>query len=219
MNFRLTFLAVSSVALALLGSATAHAQILNPLRSGWVNQGGSSSGIPANHNYLVGNYSLQEHRNFFVFDLTGIHCVITSASLELYNPSAGVNPGNGYGGDATETYDLTSTTSAPGALLGNFSVPTATAAFATLGTGSLFASVTTGAASNGTTLVLNFNAAGLAYLNANLGQQGAFGGRVSSLSGTSDQHFFAFSDPTGGNPLIQTPPVNLVLQQGAALTP
>lgn len=213
MKLKRSLLALSSVVLALAGSIAAQAQTsLDPLRSGWVNDLGFSSVVPPNHNYLAGQYFLLEYRNFFVFDLTGVSSVITSASLDLYNPSAALDSGNGYAGHATETYQLTSTAIPPALLTSNFGNIGGLITFSTLGTGSLFSSVTAGAGSNGQTLQLNFNAAGLAYLNTNLGNLVAFGGRVSTLNGVTNQHFFANTDPTGTNAVQTTPPVKLNLQ-------
>ncbi|MGC4046458.1 MAG: hypothetical protein QM758_21920 [Armatimonas sp.] len=214
MNLRRFLIALSGIVVASGGSiATAQAQTaLDPVRSGWVNGLGFSSFNPINQNYIAGQFLLAEYRNFFVFDLTGVSGMITSATLDLYNPTAAVDFGNGYAGQATETYRLTSTSIAPGALSNNFGLLGGLVTFSTLGTGSLFASVTASSASNGQTLSLNFNSAGLAYLNANRGNLVAFGGRVSTLNGITNQYFFANTNPTGTNSLPTTAPVKLNLQ-------
>ncbi|MGC4046459.1 MAG: hypothetical protein QM758_21925 [Armatimonas sp.] len=206
--------ALGGVFLSLITSIPANAQILNAVDQGWFTVGSHSS---SNNNYFTGQ-SGAEYRSWFVFDLTGVNSMITSASLNLFNPSVATSGGNGYfSPDASETYQVTSTSTAVGMFGPSYSGAPAQAIFDTLGTGTLFGMVNISSADNGSVVGLNFNAAGLAYLNANLGQQVAFGGRLNSLSGGADQFVFGFTGDAGSAGNSQ---VTLNLTQGPAnLTP
>lgn len=207
---------------ALLAVSAAHAQSLNPVRSGWFQSGGANSG-PSNQNYFVGfsNSNSDTHRNFFVFDLSSITGTITGATLKLYNPINPPDSFDGYAGDATETYELTSTSASIADLLGTYNSgdPTGVSVFGTLGTGSLFSSITASSADNGLTLNLPFNAAGLSALNSSIGGLMGMGGQLTSISGGADQNIFSGTDPTGQNGLNDTPPIVLELVTAGAAAP
>ncbi|WP_309714704.1 PEP-CTERM sorting domain-containing protein [Armatimonas sp.] len=212
-------------ALTLLSLASAQAQNLNPVRSGLFFGSGSSvnNAQPANQSYFVGLEEGSERRNYFVFNLAGISSPITGATLQLYNPIAPPDSNNGYFGDATETYELTSTTANPTSIQGGFGAGApGLAVFNSLGTGTSFGTITASTASNGQTLNLTFNPAGLAALNSALGGLVAFGGRITTIVGPDDQFLFNAVDPTGGLPINNTPPVVLSLSTsggGAAPEP
>ena len=148
-----------------------------------------------NANYFAGFGGITG-RNFFVFDLSSVSGTITAATLKLYNPASGVDGagGNGYSSpDATETYDLTSTTSTPAQLAAG-GVP----AYNTLGTGTSFNSKSISNADNGTDVLLSFNAAGLSTLNGGIGGLIAVGGQITSISGGATQVAFFFTHQTSG---------------------
>lgn len=209
-------------ALTLLALVPAQAQNLNPVRSGLFNSSGISvnNSQPANQSYFVGQEEGSERRNYFVFNLTGIASPITSATLRLYNPIFNPDSANGYFGDATETYELTSTTADPTAIQGAFGPGAAgQAIYNSLGTGTSFGTITASTASNGQTLTLTFNAAGLGALNAGIGGLVALGGRITTIVGGGNQYLFNAVDPTGGLPINDTPPVVLSLTTGGGAAP
>ena len=165
--------------------------------SGWYNSAGDHSrGAP---NYVTGqgfsSGTLMTFRSFFVFDVPATIPNVTSASIAIFNPSRGyISP------DASETYKLfdvatpITTLRAGGTGL--------TGIFDDLGTGVEFGSVEISAASNGTLVSINLNAAGIAAIQAARGGQIAFGGALSSLSGTSQQLVFGFSSGSSVRTLI-----------------
>ncbi|MGC4043409.1 MAG: hypothetical protein QM758_06360 [Armatimonas sp.] len=217
------------VGLTLTMASSVRAADLAPTLSGWFDVSGSSAryyddfGVVAdNQNYFVGGLGGWEFRNFFVFDLTGVNSMITDACLELYNPCLTKDDDDGYYGDSTETFQLTSTSTAAGQL-GSVYAPfsaSGQAIFNTLGTGTGFGSLVASAADNGQTMELDFNGAGLAYLNAHLGQKVVFSGRLTTLGGDYDQFLFAYTNPTGGSPYLpSTPQVSLNMSLAPALTP
>jgi hypothetical protein len=148
----------------------------------------AGSGDSYDGNYSVGWFSGQfadEFRNFFVFDLSSVSGTITSATLRLssYDP-----PSSGYvSNDPTETFSLFNV-STPLANLINGSG--GVAAFTDLGSGTLFGSSVINDQLDFENISLN--AAGLAFLQSNLGaNQIAFGGAVTSLvKGNSPEALF-----------------------------
>jgi hypothetical protein len=209
-------------ALTLLALVPAKAQNLSPVRSGLFYESGVSINnvLATNQTYFVGREEGSERRNYFVFDLTGISSPITGAILQLYNPIAPPDSGNGYSGDATETYELTSTTATPTAIQGAFTFGApGVAVYNSLGTGTSYGTITASAASNGQTLNLVFNSAGLGALNAGIGGLVAFGGRITTLATNNDEYLFDTTDPTNGNASSNTAPVVLSLTTGVASAP
>jgi hypothetical protein len=219
---RRAFLALGALILPLLSNSHTQAQTLSALDQGWYRSDGLH--VATNSNYITGIFAGgQEYRSFFVFDLSGLGS-ITSADLQLFQPANG-----GYSSvDASETFLITRT-SVPASVL-NPSVSTSGLAgqqiFNQFGRDDLygsFGSIVATAGSQGTTLNISLNSAGLAYLNSNLGQQVAITGRVSTLSGSADQSVFRFS--TGNRvslsvtqgPSNLTPEVPGSVQMGAVL--
>ena len=116
---------------------------------------------------------ITEARSALVFDLTGVNGIITSAEVRL---GMGVN--SYLTPDSSETYNIHEVTSTIAGVTDGFAnVPV----YTDLGDGTLFGSVVVSAASEGTTVVIPLNAAGLAFLNGKTGQI-AFGGAVSTLA-------------------------------------
>jgi hypothetical protein len=161
-SFAWTQNAVGSATLEINGSVT-----LTALRRGWSRSDGGNNLGGALGNYIVGTCGSSDacggtnsvHRNYFSFDTANIGPV-SSATLKLFQPlDAGGVPGrNGYISplpnhlyrlyDASLSLDL-------------FDV----ALYNDLGSGISFGSITLDATSNGTTVSIAFNAAGLAALN------------------------------------------------------
>ncbi len=140
--------------------------------------------------------------SFFVFDLTGVSNAITRATLNLWNPAAipsiPLYTGNRYGSpDASETFNVVDVTTPISTLTAGGSG--LTGVFADLGSGTVFGSYAASAADDGTVISIQFNAAGLAVLNAARGSQIAFGGTLAMISGPAEQYLFAYTlGPTGG---------------------
>jgi len=91
-------------AMSLMGSTCpAHAAIIITTERGWYDETGFHN--PGNTNYVAGQIVLPGRlglfHNFFVFDLSGVSGVISSASLEAFNPLVGYASPSG-----TETYTL-----------------------------------------------------------------------------------------------------------------
>jgi hypothetical protein len=152
----------------------------------------NGSHTSTNQNYVTGRFN-NETRSFFVFDLTGLSAPITSATLNLWNPNTDPHPCcQGYRSpDATETFNLFDVNAPITTLTGGGAG--LTNVFADLGTGATFGSYTASKQDNGKTIAITFNTAGIAALNASLGQIIAFGGALSTIGGAGDQFLFGFS--------------------------
>ena len=138
--------------------------------SGWYDPGtGHQTGT-----YVAGWEGLlpDEYRSYFAFNLAGLSGIIDSATLSLYV--------SGYQSqDSSET-------------LGIFDVSTlipdlesGTFAYADLGTGVLFGSAAISLSNIGTRITIDFNADGVAALNAGQNEI-AFGGAITTLANTFD---------------------------------
>lgn len=196
------------------GSATA-GFTTNTIDRGNVQADGTIA--PGNFNFAAGtdlsssgNPAFTEFRNFFVFNLPTSTIPITSASLRLFNPAAdpSIPVENGFQSpDATETFTLFDVTAASRAAVTidnpdpNFETNVGPGVFTDLGSGVSFGSATVSNADNGRFVTINLNAAGLAALNASLGQQFAIGGAITTLrpNGTTSETAFAFTDNNSPN--------------------
>ena len=156
-------------------------------------------------NYLAGdcgggtcvagtNTGIDEFRNFFVFDLSGVTAPIASATLRLHNPGGTTQfPNNvGFFSDVgSETYLVNEVSTAIASLLAGTG---GVAVFDDLGSGTPFGSITATSAANGTFVEINLNSAAIAALNLASGLF-AFGGSITTLNGFPDEEtLFAFSD-------------------------
>ena len=101
---------------------------------------------------------------------------VTSVELSAWNPS--LYPG--YAGAPSATYTLYDVTT-PIATL-NADQSGAVAIYNDLGSGVAFGSVSVSAADNGTQVIVDLNAAGIAAVNANLGGEFAIGGTLGTYS-------------------------------------
>jgi hypothetical protein len=156
--------------------------------SGWYDSTGQHL---ANQNYFAGEISSTQVHDFFTFDLSSLAGqVITGAALAVTAPAFSYNSL-----DPSETYSLFDV-STPVATLQTPHAPGAPGIgiFTDLGAGTSFGSRSLSAADNGTIVVLDFNAAGVAALNAAIGGQFAVGGALTSLTlGGSTEQVFGFS--------------------------
>ncbi|TDJ05874.1 MAG: PEP-CTERM sorting domain-containing protein [Deltaproteobacteria bacterium] len=156
-------------------------------------------------NYLAGdcdggtcvagsNTGIDEFRNFFVFDLSGVTGPITAATLILHNTDGTTQfPNNvGFFSDTgSETYLVSEVSTAIASLLAGTG---GMAAFGDLGSGTSYASFTATSAANGTFVEIALNSAAIAALNQASGLF-AFGGSITTLNGFPDEEtLFAFSD-------------------------
>jgi hypothetical protein len=89
------------------------------------------------------------------------------------------------------------------------------AIFNVLGTGTSYGAVTVSAADNGTFVVVNLNAAGIAYLNNNLGSDVAIAGAITTLdrSEPNEQGLFRF---TPGMPIPGNTKLEVVIPEPAS---
>ncbi len=155
-------------------------------------------------NYLAGdcdggtcvagtNTGIDEFRNFFVFDLSGVTGPITAAKLRLHN-TVGTSPffRHGFFSDTgSETYLVSEVSTAIASLLAGTG---GMAAFGELGSGTSYGSFTATSAANGTFVEIGLNGAAIAALNLASGLF-AFGGSITTLNGFPDEEtLFAFSD-------------------------
>lgn len=151
---------------------------------GWFSNAGEH--IEFNDNYAVGGgQDGYTRNNFFLFDLSGMSRAITSATLRVYNPAAPASPGFPYGytsADPTETYSLFDVSTPVGDLAGGYGIGSLAGQviFGDLGSGQNFGTHTASLADNGKFVEINFNAAGLAALNAADGVF-AVGGTLTTL--------------------------------------
>ncbi len=183
---RLPIAVLTALIVAGMAAPSAAAPItLTATDGGWYNALGFHD--PTNPNYIAGQNSLLEFRDFFTFNLSSLAgMTVTSATLALTNPSSGYSSNS-----ATETYTLFDVSTSAATLVagGIFQFNT----FNDLGSGTSFGSRTVSSADNNTIVLTSFNAAGLNALNAGIGGAFAVGGAVTSLSGLSDQFIFGFT--------------------------
>jgi hypothetical protein len=145
---------------------------------------------PNNDSYFVGTIGGGVFNDFFVFDLGGVNGTITSAQLQLFEPDGG------YSSDlASETYDVGSVSTPIATLIATQTGAAGLAIRDDLAAGTLYGTVTTTAADDGTVITITLNAAALAALNASENMQIAFGGTLPGATG--DEFIFGGSDNHG----------------------
>ncbi len=158
-----------------------------------------------NETYLAG-WSNDEYRNFFVFDVSGLPAgeTILSATLRAYNPAVG-EPDVSYTGgyqspDASETYQLVEVLT-PAVAFGVTHVGTGLAIYLDLADGPVYGAQTVTVADNGAFIEVALNAAGLAALDAAVGDF-VLGGHLSSLTSAfgTDELIWGLTDPPGLGP-------------------
>lgn len=187
----------SLLLLCLIASAAVEAATLDAVSRGWYRSDGlhGSTG-----NYGAGRLVLDEtrdHNNYFVFDLSSVSGTVTAATLHLLmQPTASYTSP-----DPAETYAVYDVgTSIATLVAGTGGV----AAYNDLGSGGSFGSAVITAADAGTFVNISLNALGIAYVNAMLGGQIAFGGAVTTLSGDFNQIVLGGAGITQGNVMSHT---------------
>lgn len=173
-----------------------------------------------NNNYIAGDAFGFSYRNFFVFNLASLSGTVTSATLNLAQPS------NGYSsGAASEVYELFDVSTAISTLTAGTG---GVSAFTDLGSGTSLGTVTVNSATNGTTVQVAFNSAGLAAIQAALGGQFAVGGALAG-AGSSPRYTFGSTASSafqtldinfgsgGGGQIGQVPEPGTILTLGAGL--
>lgn len=193
------FLWGTSLLLSIAGSAQAVS--LDAIDRGWYRDSGSHD--PSNDNYAAGDVDFARFNNFFVFDLTAVSDPATTATLRLWNGSFGYRSP-----DPSETYEVFDVTTSIATLVDGTG---GAAAHVDLGSGTALGSFVATSASNQTFIEIALNAAGVSYVNSNLGGQIAFGGKVSTLdpNGPSEA-LFLFSEgrpPTDTQLVLKTVPI------------
>lgn len=151
---------------------------LDAIDSGWYTNVGYHN--PDNTNYVVGDCYLPQcsnlvtYRNFFVFDLSGVAGDIVSATLLIENPPDGYNSN-----DPAETWTTFNVmTPVPTLVAGGSGL---TSIYDDLGSGQTFGSAVV--ISTNTLVPMVVNPVGLSALNAQIGDQFAIGGAITTLDG------------------------------------
>jgi len=189
----ITALAIIILALAAL-PASAQLVFLEAVDSGFYTWEGSHSA--GSTNYLAGDTAaagVNEIRNFFVFDLSGVSGTVVFAALQIYNPSETVDPGNGFNSpDPFETYVVNEVTTDIGTLTaggtGLISI------FDDLGDGTVFGSTDIDSGDNGTSVLVPLSQDAVDAVNSAVGGSWAVGGAVTTLVGNPLQTVFAYSN-------------------------
>lgn len=156
---------------------------LTATHRGWVDQIGNNNFGGPSDNYIAGvcgssdgcSGGDDDHHNYFAFDLAGLAGnAVTTAVLRLSQPSG---PNFGFLSQLPSlSYSLFD-------VLLNPTTDTGLGLFVDLGSGTSFASVVVDSSSNGSVVAINFNAAGLAALQASAAAGSAFyvGGAVAAV--------------------------------------
>ena len=208
--------------LILAGTSQATTITLNTIDRGWYDETGLH--LPFIVNYIAGTDFVETdsgpvpgpvHRNFLLFDLTGIGTIL-GAQLRLFNP--GEEPFLGYiSADPSETYAVFDvSTDIPSLVNGSGGV----SAFGDLGAGTMYGSVATSAADNGTFVEIPLNSDALTALNGAAGLF-AFGGAATTLNSGGEREFvFGFTnffDAADGNTQLVLDTVNPIPEPSTLL--
>jgi hypothetical protein len=144
---------------------------VNAADSGWWNSTGAHSAT--NKNYLTQESTTTDYHNYFVFDLTDVTETITGAELRLTNSLTGASGTPAYTlfDVSTPLTDLQATGSGETDIFGD------------LGSGTAYGSASFSTINNASIVVIQWNDAGIAALNAARGGLFAVGGAITSASG------------------------------------
>ena len=157
--------------------------ILTAITAGLYNSAGANNTLGSGiSNYLAGvcgssdacSGNNDNFHDYFVFDLSGVTGPITSAELSIGNAST-----NGYINPASSEVYTSWDVTTPVTTLVNQQF-TQTGIYNDLGSGVLYASTTVTAASDGTQVLINLDAAALAAIQAAEGGDWAVGGAVNA---------------------------------------
>ncbi len=176
---------VAGAAAAVFASAALAGGGLAPfVDRGWYNNAGSHT--PTNQNYITGKSGTTIYNSFYVFDLSSFSGNAVSATLTLPQPASGFQ-----GTDAVLTM-----WSYEGSIASLIAGTGGVAAHNDLMDGTNLGSLLIGVGTNGFNVVLNFNAAGLAYLTSKFGGQVAIGAALSYDPNQATHRSFGFTSST-----------------------
>ena len=151
--------------------------------------------------YWIGGNNFPHFRNYFMFDLAGgFQETITSATLRIFNPAAGLNS-TGY---TPVNFELHQVGTSPSTILSGISGATGQSIYSDLGDGAIYSSVTAGVSSQNGYIDLVLNTAAIADLQSAAGVF-TFGGRVveeGEGGGVARSLFRATNDSTAVTQLI-----------------
>ena len=165
-------------------TSTASATVFDAVARGTDSSSGGNCGC-----YPVGfdTNGAREYRGYFGFDLTSLSgATIYGATLAILEPN---NPGDGYGGPPS---GLTLTIGGYSGVFNQLSSASGTV-FNELGTGTVFGSVLTTAADNGTQVLITLNSAGISAITAAEGGDIAFGGYLTGAGAGGYNTLFQWS--------------------------
>jgi hypothetical protein len=176
-SFYKSFGALALVAALSVSSASAALFTIDRTAQGWYRNSGFTAGAGHERNYVAGAIapgpSSGEYRNFFTFDLGSLDGQVIDSGLLRIQTAAYRSP------DASETYTLFDVATPAAALGGSDSVAT----FVDLGAGTTYGNRVFTSADTGAVVTIALNAAGIAALNAGIGDLLALGGALTTLSG------------------------------------
>lgn len=160
----------------------------------------SDAGVHGAGNYAVGWYAsgADEIRDYFIFDISAVPGVMTSALLHL---SATIPGNSGFSSsDPNESFDLRAVSMSANTLSGGGG---GVAAFSDLGDGTIYGNILlTNQTPDPTDVVLN--AAGLSYLNG-ASSTVVFGGVITTLAkGATSERYFNSTNATLTRQLVVT---------------
>ncbi len=169
------------------------AQLVNltAVDTGWYDSAGYHDAT--NPNYIAGLFAGFQFHDYFVFDLTGLSQLVSSASLTVYNPPEGFL---GAGPLTVRLYDVS--TGVPQLISGNAGGAGGIAIFNDLGSGTAFSDKSFNASTDNTSVTFTLNSAFLSYFDAHEGGLLAIGGAITSPAG----YVFGFSGVSGPEPVL-----------------
>jgi hypothetical protein len=161
-----------------------NATVITASDTGWYDDSGGHT--PSNDNYLVGDASGTEYRNWMTFDLSGVG-TINSAILRAYLIDSPPGTDDGYlSDDPFETWSLWDVSTGIASLTGGSG---GIGAFTDLGSGTSFGSVDVTALDVGGFVEVVLNSDALLALNA-ASSFWAIGGSVTTLGAGNDAIFW-----------------------------
>lgn len=212
---------------ACAGASRADTLELSSTFSGGIHAGGATA--PGFMNYYVG-YSVPstpvERRNYFIFDLTGLHAgdgLVVSATLKLFLPGGPSMPLGFISSEPTEDYRVSGSgfhwTAFASAFGGTATPPMLDAMFGTMGTGAAYGLTTISSDHGGTDVEIALSGAAIAAINASLGDHFLVTGRLPDIHpgtpGTPPSELvFAYTDIP--HPLMPMPRLEVVRVPGPA---
>lgn len=163
-----------------IGGDSVETAVLGAVGQGWWDNSGFQ--YSGNQNYFTGrdSYSI-DHNSYYVFDLSTLSLPVTGAHLQLYNPDY-------YSSDPTENLGIFDVSTPISVLETGGSGQTDI--FNDLGSGANYGNQSVSLADDGQYVDITLNDLAIAAINANYGGQIAFGGSLTTLSGSAPQFIF-----------------------------